>query len=208
MKEITFKYVWNWACRNTFTILLVFLTIVLSFIVSGRVQQKKIADTYDKGIEAGYVAAELAFTNVTVEPTTLADGTTFEQVQIEAQYAARVLYGVQDNTRAGLKLTTWCIINRAQNKAYPNNVVDVCKQELQWMGYSDENQVIKNLYDICYEELVYWHNGGPVPMSSDYVFLAWTPDEIILRTDYMGKNRCKYFDEVDWAEFEGGGITA
>lgn len=200
-RDITFKHVWNWACvpKHGGSIMLIILCLVLASIVSARVQQKEIADTYEKGHEAGYVAAGLAFTK---EPEVLADGTTLEQVNLEAQYVAKVVYGVQDNTRAGQKLTVWCVINRAVNKAYPATVIDVCKQELQWMGYSEENPTIKSIYDLCYEELVYWHNGGLVPMSPDFVFLSWMPDEITLRTDFQEKNHCKYFYESDWNEFE------
>lgn len=200
-RDITFKNIWNWVCvpYNGNRVLLFVLCLVLAFIVSARVQQKKMTDTFDKGREAGYVAAELAFTK---EPETLADGTTIEQVNLEALYVAKVVYGVQDNTRAGQKMTVWCVINRAANKAYPDGVIDVCKQELQWMGYNDENPAIKRIYDLCYEELVYWHSGGLAPMSPDFVFLSWTPAEITLRTDFEEKNHCKYFYESDWEEFE------
>lgn len=138
-----------------------------------------------------------------IEPETLADGTSFEAVQREAEQAAKVVYGVaRDNSRAGKKLTAWCVICRVGNSMYDGSIEDVCSQEAQWMGYSEDNPILRSIYDLCYEELVYWHNGGYLPMEPDFVFLKWTPEEIVLRTDYLGQGNCHYFYEDDWAAFE------
>ena len=101
----------------------------------------------------------------------------------DAKEIARVLYGVRSNNTADLRTLVWCVLNRVDNKSYPNTIAEVVAQEHQWMGYSDSNPVLDDLFNIAYGELEIWY-GGIRPCSPDYVFMNWTPSEITLRDTF------------------------
>ena len=113
-----------------------------------------------------------------------------EQIEREAEWIARVMYGMAkpDHKDSDLRAIVWCILNRVDNKAYPGEVQTVCQQKSQWMGYSDDNPVIAKLYDIALTELKKWHGDSVRPMSADYVYLTWSSKEILLR-DTFAENR-------------------
>ena len=113
-----------------------------------------------------------------------------EQIEREAEWIARVMYGMAkpDHKDSDLRAIVWCILNRVDNKAYPGEVQAVCQQKSQWMGYSDDNPVIAKLYDIALAELKKWHGDSVRPMSADYVYLTWSSKEILLR-DTFAENR-------------------
>ena len=113
-----------------------------------------------------------------------------EQIELEAEWIARVMYGMAkpDHKDSDLRAIVWCILNRVDNKAYPGEVQAVCQQKSQWMGYSDVNPVIAKLYDIALAELKQWHGDSVRPMSADYVYLTWSSKEILLR-DTFAENR-------------------
>lgn len=113
-----------------------------------------------------------------------------EQIELEAEWIARVMYGMAkpDHKDSDLRAIVWCILNRVDNKAYPGEVQAVCQQKSQWMGYSDDNPVIAKLYDIALAELKKWHGDSVRPMSADYVYLTWSSKEILLR-DTFAENR-------------------
>ncbi len=108
-----------------------------------------------------------------------------EQV-IKAEKLAKVLYGIRDNNESDLITACWCVFNRVDIKsgeyAYLKTLEDVISQPEQWMGYSEENPVLENLYQIAYSQLEIWLNEGHRPVSSDYVFLVWSPNKIYLKT--------------------------
>ena len=113
-----------------------------------------------------------------------------EQIELEAEWIARVMYGMvkPDHKDSDLRAIVWCILNRVDNKAYPGEVQAVCQQKSQWMGYSDDNPVIAKLYDIALAELKKWHGDAVRPMSADYIYLTWSSKEILLR-DTFAENR-------------------
>lgn len=113
-----------------------------------------------------------------------------EQIEREAEWIARVMYGMAkpDHKDSDLRAIVWCVLNRVDNRAYPGEVQAVCQQKSQWMGYSDDNPVIAKLYDIALAELKKWHGDSVRPMSADYVYLTWSSKEILLR-DTFAENR-------------------
>lgn len=112
----------------------------------------------------------------------------------EAEAVARVLYGTAlHNSEDGQRAVVWCIINRVESSLFPDSVVEVCQQDSQWMGYSDGNPILKNLYDLADEELSNWRNNGYRTISPDYLFLTWSRDEITLRTTFEETPRTHYW---------------
>ena len=118
------------------------------------------------------------------------------QIELEAEYIAKVIYGymiVGNHSYSDFKAIVWCIINRVEHFAHPNTVQDVCEQPKQWMGYSDSNPVLTELYDIALAELKIWHSGGHRPMNNSYIFLTWSSSEILLRDTFEENKNTNYW---------------
>lgn len=112
------------------------------------------------------------------------------QIEREAEYIAKVIYGTARNhVDSDKKAVVWCILNRVEHYAHPDTIVEVCEQPKQWMGYSNDNPVLTENYDLALAELKTWYNDGHRPMSSDYIYLSWSSKEILLRDTFEeGKN--------------------
>ena len=110
-----------------------------------------------------------------------------------------MLYPMQYNSDNGLKSACWCALNRVSSQWYPNSVYDVCAQEKQWMGWSDNNPVIERLYKIAFDAVTQWHKGIHA-VGSDFLFLDWNTKEITLRTTFEAGKGCHYWYEDDWED--------
>ena len=116
------------------------------------------------------------------------------EMELEAEYIAKVLYGTARNHSSdGQRAVVWCILNRVDHASYPNNVIEVCGQAQQWMGYSEDNPVLESLYELALDELKVWYNNGHRPMSDDFIYLSWSSDEIILRDAFEEKPGTRYW---------------
>ena len=115
-------------------------------------------------------------------------------IRREAQAMAKVLYGTAlHNSREAQKAVCWCIINRTESTLFPNTIEEVCAQPVQWMGYSDDNPVTQELYDVALEVVQTWHDGGIRMFSKEYLFLTWAEHEIILRTTFNEGSNTRYY---------------
>ena len=112
----------------------------------------------------------------------------------EAEAVAKVLYGTAlHNSREGQEAVVWCIINRCESSLFPDSIVEVCRQPVQWMGFSEDNPVIRDLYDLADEVLTGWRSGGYRIISPDYLYMSWSADEIVLRTTFEETSRTHYW---------------
>lgn len=116
-------------------------------------------------------------------------------IRNEASAMAKVLYGVARYHSADAQAAVcWLIINRVESPAYPNTVEEVCTQAKQWVGYSNENPVIRDLLDVATGVLEEWHSeNGVRPFGKDYLFMTWTGSEIILRTTFEERQGTRYY---------------
>lgn len=119
-------------------------------------------------------------------------------MQEEAMTLAKMLYPMQYNNDAGLRSACWCALNRVDSQWYPDSVYDVCAQDSQWMGWSDDNPVVERLYNIALDAVTQWHKGIHA-VGTEFLFLDWNTKEITLRTKYEGGYGCHYWYESDWA---------
>lgn len=116
------------------------------------------------------------------------------EIEREAEYIAKVLYGMaRTHSSSDQKAVVWCILNRVEHYSHPNTIKAVCEQPKQWIGYSDENPVLEELYDIALTELKTWHNDGHRPMGSEYVYLSWSSKEILLRDTFEENKNTNYW---------------
>ena len=117
-----------------------------------------------------------------------------DQIEREAEYIAKVIYGTARNhADSDKRAVVWCILNRVEHHSHPDTVAEVCEQPKQWMGYSNDNPVLTELYDLALVELKIWHGDGHRPMSNDYIYLSWSSKEIILRDTFEENKNTKYW---------------
>ena len=116
------------------------------------------------------------------------------QIELEAEYIAKVVYGTARNhADSDKRAVVWCIINRVEHYAHPDTVIEVCEQPKQWMGYSNDNPVLEDLYELSLEELKTWYNNGHRPMNNSYIYLSWSSKEILLRDTFEENKSTNYW---------------
>lgn len=172
-------------------ICLIPILITLIFLCGYRVAQEKevthLAEMYAK-------ANSTPITEIEARAISSGKAVSYDQTQIEAEYVAKVLYGTCNNfSDDARRAVVWCIINRVEDPRYPDTIEEVCTQPQQWMGYSDSNPVIKELYKVSYDVLTEWRDGTYRPFDPNFTFLTWTKDEIILRTTFNETPNTKYW---------------
>lgn len=115
-----------------------------------------------------------------------------ELLKQEGEYLARMLYAYRNNSERDLRTAIWCALNRTDSPGYPNSVKEVCQQPSQWMGYSDDNPILNDLYEIAIKELETWHSGYR-PVGREYVYMNWSAKQITLRDTWEKGNDTNYW---------------
>jgi hypothetical protein len=187
---------------NVLLIIIYVLVIFIAVMITAVTQRTK----YEKQIEELKVSHEAAMEALRDElyedyVSQMAQleqyyeyGGDVDQIEREAEYIAKVLYGTARNhVSSDQRAVVWCILNRVEHHSHPNTVAEVCEQPKQWMGYSDDNPVLTELYDLALAELKIWHGDGHRPMSNDYIYLSWSSKEIILRGTFEETKKTNYW---------------
>lgn len=116
------------------------------------------------------------------------------QIEREAEYIAKVIYGTARNhADSDKRAVVWCILNRVEHYAHPNTVVGVCEQPKQWMSYSSDNPVLDDIYDLALTELKTWYGDGHRPVGNEYIYLSWSSKEILLRDTFEENRNTNYW---------------
>ena len=152
------------------------LICCITGVVVKRNTEQEMAVKYAEELQA-YKDAEMGKRIVTGSDSKAA------AMREDAKAIAKVLYGVKGNNENDLRTLVWCVLNRVDNNGYPGTVAEVVAQDRQWMGYSDSNPVLDDLFNLALGELDIWY-GGIRPCSPDFVFMNWTPSEITLRDTF------------------------
>ena len=169
---------------------LIVLGVILYTIIVARAVQAKEAKHYEEWRER-YVTEFLAQRDAEAAgmPVDPYEAT----LQAETEDLARVLYGVKDNSTDDLRTLCWCVFNRVDNPEFGDSIAEVVAQPKQWMGYSEDNPVIESLYKLAREELLAWREGAVRPCGNDYVYMQWSPNEIVLRNTWVNSSRTRYW---------------
>jgi len=166
-------------------------TLLLAAYVAGRTE-KRVTERLE-GEYQGKLMAWQQELNREREQAEAAARITENVTQREAEALARVLYGVKDNSTDDLKTYTWCVLNRVDNPAFPSTIEEVIAQPQQWMAYSEDNPVLENLYAIAYDEIKLWQSGAHRPVSDEYVYMTWSPSDIVLRDAWKDGSGAHYW---------------
>ena len=178
--------------------LAILLSVMITFIYQQAKYEKQIAEiNINHEIEMEALRDEL-YGNYVSQMAELEQyyeyGGDVNQIEREAEYIAKVIYGTARNhADSDKRAVVWCILNRVEHHSHPDTVAEVCEQPKQWMGYSSDNPVLADIYDLALTELKIWHNDGHRPMSNDYIYLSWSSKEIILRDTFEENKSTKYW---------------
>lgn len=183
--------------RTAYALILVFAVLItaLSQTVKYKRQIKEIQALHDEEMKLLRVELKSDYDSQMTELIKYYEyGGDVSQIELEAEYIAKVLYGTAANhADSDKRAVVWCILNRVEHHSHPDTVVEVCEQPKQWMGYSDSNPVLTDLYDIALAELKIWHSGGHRPMNNNYIFLTWSSSEILLRDTFEENRNTNYW---------------
>jgi hypothetical protein len=190
LREIKMPEKTRWVASMACKYALVLLGAVLYTLLVARGAEAKAARKYEawqeRWVNEYITQQEAARLGMPVDPHEA-------QLDAEAQALARVLYGVKDNSTDDLRTYCWCVFNRVDSPDYADTLEEVIEQPSQWMRYDPENPVIENLYQLAREELEAWHNGATRPCSADFIYMTWSPMEIVLRNTWTNGSSTRYW---------------
>lgn len=183
---------------------LFFIVLIISFVVSclevKRATTEKLEAYYTQEIAAvRFQTEQEVLARVKEQYGINAENAQKALMEQEAKTLAKVLYPMRDNKAEGLRSAVWCVLNRVDSGNYADDIYAVCSKDQAFMGWSDDNPVLDNLYQIALKELQVWHSGVR-PMNTGFVFLNWTPREIVLFDSFDG-NAHKWL-ESDWDDYD------
>ena len=178
---------------------IIFAIVIMTPVVSQRAKYEKQIAEINANHEAEIVALREELQNDYKSKVAELEqyyeyGGDVTQIEREAEYIAKVIYGTARNhVDSDKKAVVWCILNRVEHYAHPDTIAEVCEQPKQWMGYSSDNPVLTENYDLALTELKIWYNDGHRPMSSDYIYLSWSSNEILLRDTFEENKNTHYW---------------
>ena len=112
------------------------------------------------------------------------------ELHVEAEYIAKTLYGeARGCSRTEQEAVAWCILNRAD--AWDMDIVEVITAPGQFAGYSANNPVWTELYDVAQYVLAQWraeHNGESVDrvLPREYLWFSGRGTHNVFRDAYRG----------------------
>lgn len=105
----------------------------------------------------------------------------------EATELAKAFYGIRlfvdkyGYTEKDFETYARCIFNRAD--AGNGNLIEVIRREGQFLGYSEQNPVIDEYYEMALKFVQQWHSETTKPVDASYQFAELTESGIWLKND-------------------------
>lgn len=104
----------------------------------------------------------------------------------EAIAVAKAFQGIRlfiekyNYSEADLVTYARCMFNRAEKNG---DLIAVVSAKDQFVGYSDNNQVLQEFYDLAYHLVDEWHHEQTKPCDTSYQFAELTTSGIFLKND-------------------------
>ena len=121
------------------------------------------------------------------------------KIDEEAKIMAKAAYFANNNTDEGVFSVCAAIANRVMDRRYPDTVYGVCSQAGNIQGWSEDNPVVKRLYDISKIVVTAMHEGVHL-IDPGYVYINWSSREVILLDSIEANGRVHKFYESDWGD--------
>lgn len=114
----------------------------------------------------------------------------------EVTALAQTLYGeCRGCSELQQKAVCWCVFNRVDDGRFPDTLIGVVSQPLQLQGYSPDNPVWDNLYDVAYSCIVDWHNGENRVLDEDMCWFSGWNRINHFRNAWLFEDATKFWEE-------------
>jgi len=182
---LNFRYPWF----NVFYNYLIAVCVVLlfaSFIWWGiDIHTRHMAEAMTASARASWEADQQARETAEAEELEAIRTSQEYVMQQEATAVAKAFYGIRlfidkyNYSEADLATYARCIFNRAEN----GDLEKVVRLTGQFTGYSDDNPVLQEYYNLALRLVKEWHSETVKPCDVAYQFAELTPDGIYLKKD-------------------------
>ena len=120
----------------------------------------------------------------------------YEPDPVEVTALAQTLYGeCRGCSELQQKAVCWCVYNRVDDGRFPDTLIGVVSQPLQLQGYSPDNPVWDNLYDVAYSCIVDWHNGENRILDPDMCWFSGWGRINHFRNAWLFEDATKFWEE-------------
>ena len=134
--------------------------------------------------------------NLAVSPFQDSEVEVFKPDPVEVTALAQTLYGeCRGCSELQQKAVCWCVFNRVDDGRFPDTLIGVVSQPLQLQGYSPNNPVWDNLYDVAYSCMVDWHNGENRILDPDMCWFSGWGRINHFRNAWLFEDATKFWEE-------------
>ena len=134
--------------------------------------------------------------NLAVSPFQDSEVEVFKPDPVEVTALAQTLYGeCRGCSELQQKAVCWCVFNRVDDGRFPDTLIGVVSQPLQLQGYSPNNPVWDNLYDVAYSCIVDWHNGENRILDPDMCWFSGWDRINHFRNAWLFEDATKFWEE-------------
>lgn len=134
--------------------------------------------------------------NLAVSPFQDSEVEVFKPDPVEVTALAQTLYGeCRGCSELQQKAVCWCVFNRVDDGRFPDTLIGVVSQPLQLQGYSPNNPVWDNLYDVAYSCIVDWHNGENRILDPDMCWFSGRDRINHFRNAWLFEDATKFWEE-------------
>ena len=116
--------------------------------------------------------------------------------EAEVVALAQTLYGeCRGCSELQQKAVCWCVFNRVDDSRFPDTIIGVVSAPKQLQGYSSNNPVWDNLYDVAYSCIVDWHNGENRVLDPDMCWFSGWGRINHFRNAWLFEDATKFWEE-------------
>ena len=165
------------------------VALFVSFVVWGLdIRSRRMADEMTATALASWQAEQAAAAEAEQQEIAAVRASEEYVMKQEATAAAKALFPVQNFVEkyhygeSDLLTYLRCMANRAD--AAGTTLAEVVAEPQQFLGYSDNNPVLTEYYDLAYRFVNEWRHEETKPCDSSYQWAELTPTGIYLRNEF------------------------
>ena len=185
--------------RSAIAFAIVFAMIISSACyITKVVTTKKLREEFNVELKAAVFTAEQSLASrMRDEYGITAEEELMAQIDEEAKIMAKAAYFARENSDRGIFAVCVAIANRFFDSRYPDTIYGVCSQPGNIQGWSDDNPIVKHIYDIAKVVLIAMHDGVHI-IDPGFVYINWSPKEVVLQDSIEKSGKVHKFYEDDW----------
>lgn len=183
----------NSKCNNLIYIVLIFIFgLLIGISITACVIKSEIEHSTDETIDEPNVQDDTQDVTVFVEPETEAPREVYYPKERDILSLAKALYGDCQNlvSREAKESIAWCLLNRYDTCRY-SSIRALVTAPYEVLGYSDDNEVTEEYYNMARDILIKWHNEKETneleesrTLSREYIYYVLSPDDVEFITSW------------------------